>query len=174
MYVVQAFRPALAMFAIAAAPASNGAQDWEKADLATTRLPSSAFLELPASIREDLTRRGCTIPQPHGATHANVIKGRFTTARQTDWAVLCSIRRVSSILVFRGGSPSAVAELAAQPDLGYLRVISEGEIGYSRALGVADAGFIRLHYERYGGRKPPPLDHDGIDDGFNESGSSVW
>jgi len=164
----------VAAMAIIAALVSSGAQDWDKADLATTRLPPSAFPELPASIQKDLTRRGCTIPQPHGDAHANVIKGRFTSAGQTDWAVLCSIRRVSSILVFRGGSPSAVVALAPQQDLGYLRVVIPGVIGYSRALGIAHADFIRVHYQWYGGPKPPPLDHDGIDDAWAESASAVW
>jgi hypothetical protein len=47
-------------------------------------------------------------------------------------------------------------------------------IGYSRGLGVADADFIRVHHQRYGGPKPPPLDHDGIDDIAIEKGSLVW
>jgi len=162
------------IFALAAALSSNGAQDWEKADLAINRLPPSAFPELPASVGRELVRRGCTIPQPHGVAHANVIKGRFTAAGQTDWAVLCSIRRVSSILVFRGGSPPAVAELAPQPYVGLLRVTEPGVIGYSRDLTVADADSIRIHYERHGGPKPPPLDHDGIEDSFLESASIVW
>ena len=164
----------VAVMAIIAGLWSGGAQDWDKADLATRRSPPSAFPELPASIQKDLTRRGCTIPQPDDATDANVIKGRFASARQTDWAVLCSIRRISSILVFRNESPSLVAELAAQPDRGSLRVIVDGVIGYSRVLGVADADFIRVHYQRYGGTKPPPLDHDGIEDAALESASVVW
>jgi hypothetical protein len=159
--------------AIATTSPSSGAQDWEKADLATARLPPSAFPELPASIQKELERRGCTIPQPFIGTHQNVISGRFTSAKQTDWAVLCSVKRRSSILVFRPGS-AAVAELAEQPDSGALQMIGGGAIGYSRALGVADAEFIRVHHERYGGRKPPPLDHDGIDDVFVEKGSTVW
>lgn len=163
----------VAAMAIVAGLASGGAQDWEKADLATTRLPPSAFPELPASIQKELARRGCTIPQPFHASHENVISGRFTSARQTDWAVLCSIKRTSSILVFRNGSIAAVAELAAQPDVGALQVISDGVVGYSRALGVADADFIRVHHQRYGGPKPPPLDHDGIDDIAIEKGSVV-
>jgi hypothetical protein len=102
-----------------------------------------------------------------------VIRGRFTSATQTDWAVLCSIKRRSSILVFRNGSTTAVAELAAAPDFDSLQMIGDGAIGYSRALGVADADFIRVHYQRYGGPNPPPLDHDGIDDVFIEKGSVV-
>jgi hypothetical protein len=53
--------------------ALGGAQNWVKADLATTRLLPSAFPELPSPIQKELERRGCTIPQPQGATHANVI-----------------------------------------------------------------------------------------------------
>jgi hypothetical protein len=152
---------------------ASGAQDWEKADLATTRLPPSAFSEVPASIQKELVRRGCTIPQPFHATHQNVIKGRFTSAKQIDWAVLCSIKGTSSILVFRNGSTAAVDVLAAEPDRGALQVINVGVIGYSRMLGVADADFIRVHHQRYGGPKPPPLDHDGIDDIAVEKGSVV-
>ena len=153
--------------------AAHEAQDWAKADLATTRMPPSAFPELPDPIQEDLTRRGCTIPQPFTGTHQNVIRGRFTSAKQTGWAVLCSIKRRSSILVFRIGSTTAVAELAADQDSDSLQVIGDGAIGYSRALGVADADFIRVHYQRYGGPKPPPVDHDGINDLFIEKGSVV-
>jgi len=82
---------------------------------------------------------------------------------------------VSSILVFRGGSPAAVAELAREPDLTYLQVVDVGDVvGYSRALGVADAKYIREHHRQYGGPKPPRLDHDGINDIFIEKGSVVW
>ena len=166
-------RAFVAAMAVIAGITSGGTQEWEKADLATTRLAPSAFPELPAPIRKDLARRGCTIPQPFNATHVNVISGRFTSAKQTDWAVLCSIKRTSSILVFRSGSPAAVAELASQPDLSALQVVSTGVVGYSRALGVANADFIRVHHQRYGGPKPPPLDHDGINDIFIEKGSVV-
>jgi hypothetical protein len=150
-------------------------QDWARADQATRRLAPSAFVRLPAAVRAELERRGCTIPQPFSATQpANVITGRFTSTAGTDWAVLCSRQRTSSILVFRGGSASAVAEIASHPDINFLQAIGGGVIGYSRALGVADAKYIQDHHERYGGPKPPPLDHEGINDIFVEKGSSVW
>jgi hypothetical protein len=154
--------------------ASSGAQDWNAADRATRRLAASAFAGLPPAIDKELVRRGCTIPQPFTAARpANVIRGRFTSATQTDWAVLCSIRRTSSILVFPNGSASGVVELAAEPDINSLQEIGNGAIGYSRTLGVADPRFIRDQYERYGGPKPPPLDHDGINDIFIGKGSLV-
>jgi hypothetical protein len=154
-------RAFVAAMVVVAALASGGAQDWEKADRATIRLPPGSFRELPALIQTELVRRGCTIPQPFGGAHQNVIKGRFTSATQTDWAVLCLIRRTSSILVFRSGSVATIVALAALPDSG------------SRVLGVADADFIRVHHQRYGGPALPPLDHDGIDDGEFEKGSLV-
>jgi hypothetical protein len=120
---------------------------------------------------KELMRRGCTIPQPFHATRQNVISGRFSSAKQIDWAVLCSIKRTSSILVFRNGSAAAVDVLPARPDVAALRLIDAGVIGYLRGLGVADAEFIRVHHQRYGGPKPPPLDHDGLNDIFIEKGS---
>jgi len=153
-----------------------GAQ-WQRADRATARLSPSAFRDLPASIHNELLRRGCTIPQaafwrpePH-----NVIRGAFTAAGQEDIAVLCSRNRVSSILVFRGGSIESVAELARKPDSAFLQVAgAQQEIAFSRTIGVADADYIRRHYEWYGGPKPPPLDHAGINDAFTEKASVVW
>ena len=56
---------------------------------------------MPANLVQDLQRRGCTIPQEHFTKEPhNVIRGEFAKPGQTDWAVLCSINRVSSILVY--------------------------------------------------------------------------
>jgi len=102
------------------------------ADLQVTRLGPSAFPELPRNIRRELERRGCTIPQvwedrkPH-----NVIKGEFTRKGQTDWAVLCSLNRVSSILIFQNA----------------MNVVSEDEVWlcyYSAFLLVSIRGFRLL------------------------------
>ena len=65
----------------------------------------------------ELQRRGCTIPQtaftkkPH-----NVIRGEFAKPGQTDWALLCSIKGVSTILVFWNGSEKNPAEIAKMED----------------------------------------------------------
>jgi hypothetical protein len=152
------------------------AQDWDSADRATKRLGPAMFVELPAGIRLELVRRGCTIPQPFTAKGPeNVIKGRFTSASQTDWAVLCARQRRSAILVFRGGVASDAAELAAEADVTSLQTIDgNGTIGYSRTIAVATSRYIQDHYRRYGGPKPPPLDHEGINDVFIEKASVVW
>ncbi|MGH9159190.1 MAG: hypothetical protein ACRD2X_04305 [Vicinamibacteraceae bacterium] len=152
-------------------------QEWDRADLATVRLLPSTFAHLPGKVRVELERRGCTIPQTFlGGSPHNVVRGRFTAHEQLDWAILCSVNRSSSILVFRGGSPSEVAEIATSPDAAYLQVISElAEIGFSRAIGTVDAKYIREHHQEYGGPEPPTvLDHEGIDDAFAEKASVVW
>jgi hypothetical protein len=151
-------------------------QDWQAADAATIRLNPSSFPELPMSVRRYLERRGCGIPQAFSskAPH-NVVRGRFTSSTQTDIAVLCSKARVSTVLVFRGGTTSAVAQLAQRSDETFLQVVDAGGVvGYSRALAVATPSYIREHYAAYGGPKPPPMDHDGINDMFLEKASVVW
>jgi hypothetical protein len=146
-----------------------------RADAATVRLDPSRFASLPPPLKAELHRRGCTIPQvfadrrPH-----NVVRGHFKTRHQVDWAVLCSRRRTSSILIFWGGDPKVFSELAERPDADFLQVVNAGEIGFSRAIGIASAKFIRDHHQQFGGPKPPPLTHDGIDDAFVGKASTVW
>ena len=154
--------------------ASGSPQDFEKADLTTKRLAPAIFASLPLGIRRNLETRGCTIPQAFTANRpGNVIRGRFTSAAATDWAALCSVNRVSSILVFRGGSVSSVAELATFPDSTFLQVVGpNAAIGYSRTIVAATAGYIRERNRN--NPQLPRLDHDGINDLFVEKGSSVW
>jgi hypothetical protein len=156
--------------------ASMVSQNWKRADAATVRLKPSAFVDLSTQIREELERRGCMVPQS-SAKHAphNVVRGHFTTAAQVDVGVLCSKGQISSILVFLGGAPTSVAEVATRRDADFLQVIGPGGIvGYSRFIAVANAKYIHNHYDRYGGTKPPLLDHDGINDGADGKASIVW
>ena len=141
--------------------------DWDKAASEIRRLPASAFPELPAVIRGDLDRRQCTIPQAYGYPRAhNVIRGSFTAKGQADWAVLCSQGGESTILVFKGGSIESVSQLAKGPDKNLLQVVGEGKIGYSRLISPVNGGSIVRYYREFGGPKPPPIDHEGIEDSF--------
>ena len=111
------------------------ATDWAKADHAVVRLLPSHFPQLPVAIRQELTRRSCTIPQVWGDRKpSNVVQGMFIRQGELDWAVLCSVNRVSSILVFRNTSPIVFADLASQPDLNFLQGEGGDQIGYSRGL----------------------------------------
>jgi hypothetical protein len=102
-----------------------------------------------------------------------VIHGHFISATATDWAVLCSRLRRSSVLVFRGGGVTKVDELAAEDDAGRLQVTGPARIGYSRGIFAASAKDIREHNPNP--ENPlPVLDHDGIHDAFIEKGSVIW
>jgi hypothetical protein len=148
--------------------------DWRRADEATVRLAPNAIADLPLALRSALEERGCTIPQPYnsGGQKKNVITGEFTSAGQTDWAVLCSRQKRSAILLFRGGRFDQVDSLAEEPDAQYLQVVDNGrEIGYSRLITVATPAMMRRHVSK------GPLraaDHDGIEDMFLGKASVVW
>jgi hypothetical protein len=146
---------------------------FEAADLKVLRLKPSEFPELPKSLQVELQRRGCTIPQVPIKKRNNVIKGEFAKPGQTDWAVLCSIRRVSSLLVFWNGSGSDVSEIRKAPDIGYLQTAGGGKVEYSWGIDPVGEQYIVEHSERYPGPKPPPLDHEGINDAFVGKASVV-
>ncbi len=139
-----------------------------------TRLPPSAFPELPAPISAELARRSCTIPQVPGiAGPHNVIHGSFAAPGRTDWAVLCSVNDTSSILIFWNGSPSNPASIESQNDAMRMQSDAQGKMVYSRQIAIAGKAFILEHYKAYGGPKPPPIDHQGIDDRFVGKASEV-
>ena len=141
--------------------------DWERADREIRRLSPDAFPQLSVNLVQDLQRRGCTIPQEHFTKQQhNVIRGEFAKPGQTDWAVLCSINRVSSILVYWNGSEKNPAEIGKGEDQGRLQTLGGSTIGYSRLLSPVGAKSILAYYADFGGTKPPPIDHLGIEDAF--------
>jgi hypothetical protein len=149
-----------------------------KLDLAErqiVRLPPASFPELPGKVVRELERRGCTIPQdPFTKKPHNVVKGEFAKPGQTDWAILCSVKGVSSILVFWSGSEQNVSGIAPMEDRNFLQGITADEVAFSRAIGAVGKDFIMRHYQAYGGPAPPPIDHQGIDDAFLEKASVTW
>ena len=147
---------------------------WQYAEMAIKRLSPVAFPQLPKAIIKSLQKRGCRIPQaddfpePH-----NVIRGQFANPKQNDWAVLCSRKHKSSILIFWNASTTSVSELATSPDLGWMQGTGENRIGYSRAIAPANKKDILDHFKSYGGAKPPPINHFGINDAFVGKASSI-
>jgi hypothetical protein len=59
-------------------------------------------------------------------------------------------------------------------DRNFLQGITANEIGFSRGITPVRKDFIMRHYDAYGGLKPPPIDHQGIDDAFIEKASVTW
>lgn len=85
-------------------------------DRQVTRLPPSAFTQVPTEIRRELKRRGCTIPQlSSGKKPQNVIKGEFIGKGRADWAVLCSLNGSSRILIFTNASGREPLERRRMP-----------------------------------------------------------
>jgi hypothetical protein len=148
---------------------------WEKANREVVRLAPSSFSQLPKTVRQELERRSCTIPQAWGAHQpGNVINGEFLKKGQKDWAVLCSVRLKSWILVLPAGSPQTAFKLAEEEDLDMLQGVGDGKIGYAREITPVDEAFIREHSQTNDGPKPPPIDHLGINDAFAEKASVVY
>ena len=148
--------------------------EWDKANREVVRLAPSTFKQLPRELIQELERRRCTVPQVWGSRlPSNVIRGEFLKRGQSDWAVLCSVNMKSSILVFAGGSPRSPMTIAELEDLNVLQSVAEGQIGYSRQIMPVDEKYILDHYRAYGGPKPPPIDHLGINDAFVGKASVV-
>lgn len=147
----------------------------EAAERSVVRLSPDEFADLPAEVAADLKKRGCTIPQSFGNKEKhNVIKGSFTERAGEDLAVLCSRGGSSAILVYRKGEAEPAATLAEAGDADFMQTIDEdGRTGFSRAIGPADADFIKRRHEEYGGPEPPELTHAGINDAFVEKASTV-
>ena len=162
-----------AVFAVMVMSACR-AETGREADAYRPHLEPGAFVELSSEIRGALERRGCTIPQTYrDSTPHNVLRGRFTSPEQMDVAVLCATDSTTAVLVFRGGSDTSVVELAVQPHVDD-RAPGDTVFWHSRAIASADSTYIRVRYERYGGPKPPEIDHEGINDIFVEKASVVW
>jgi hypothetical protein len=134
---------------------------------AIRELPISEFSQLPEAARQDLQSRGCTVPQSSASGEtANVIRGHFRDSQHTDWAVLCDLPRAggSMLLVFWTGKPPAAT------------VVTSSKRSYENCwTDIAPVGraFIVEHYRAYGGPKPPPVDHQGINTGC-EKASQVF
>jgi len=148
-------------------------QALEIADQQVLRLSPVAFPDLPKNLLADLQHRGCLVPQvPPAKQRHNVIKGEFSKRGQTDWAILCSVEGVSSILVFWNGSASSPARIGEAKDVDFLQDSGTGFV-YSREITPVDRDYTLRHYQTYGGPKPPPVDHQGINDAFVQKGSVI-
>jgi hypothetical protein len=128
-------------------------------------LPVSSFPQLPPSVAEGLSDKGCMIPQTYEAHEPeNVIHGSFEKAGSSDWAVLCSVRGVTTLYVFFQSDLSHPAALRRQPDDKWLGV--EWSFAYGSAWGILTVPPLTMP------RTDNP-DHDGIQDAFVEQSSVI-
>src|SRR5580704_5842386 len=132
----------------------------------TAQGPEKRHGDLPANLKTALFERsGCVFPARSGNDKAlNVIRGEFGRKRTTDWAMLCRRGRETTLLVVLNvnQSESEAAELLKTVD-------GDGQyLSGNRRIIPVDKTFIVAHCQSADG-KLPPIDHQGILDGFDGS-----
>jgi hypothetical protein len=128
-------------------------------------LPVSSFPQLPLNVVDMLNRRGCTIPQTYEAHHPeNVVHASFAQAGSSDWAVLCSVKGMVTLLVFFDGDTGQPIVLASSPESERLQTHDpSGVLGFNWGI---DPATPRQVHEAQSGMKhrPAQVDHDALAD----------
>jgi len=135
------------------------------------RVAPDSLPKVPGTVRRDLVRRGCLVPQPYDARKpTNVAHGAFTAPKVSEWAILCSAHDTSEILIYRvSGSADLrpIDSLERAADLAWMQRISDTQWGFSRLLGTLPLDRIRTWRRDDAGRSiPRPIDHDAIEQTF--------
>jgi len=148
---------------------------WDIADTKVTRQPPGAFPNLPGGVAKELEKRGCTIPQVFLGGNGNAIKGYFIRKGQEDWAVLCSINRVSSIMIFEDGEIKNIHEIEKSPDKDWLQTtgIKELPIGFSREISIESEDGMRYRIKESGALVDADSIHEGIEEFFVNKASEI-
>jgi hypothetical protein len=143
------------------------------------RLPPSAFAQLPDGVRRDLAARACWIPQPsHARVSQNVVRGAFTAAGRREWAVICSVRDTSQILIYRSGpahTARVVDSLARAADRHWVEEMADGQWGYGRLIRTLPPRLVRRWRADLDGHPiPQPIDHDALELVFIEKAAEAF
>jgi len=122
-----------------------------RSDAKVRLLPPSAFPELPANLVDELKHRGCQIPQLEKHKRSNAIQGEFLKSGQADWAVLCTSKKDTSLLVFQNGSTQQVVAIETRPN------------GFSQwSIESIDAPFLIQWQAVWFNKRSVAVDHQGI------------
>lgn len=132
----------------------------------------TAFSELPVNLVADLQRRHCKIPQLLHEHRVNVIQGQFAKPGQSDWAALCEVGHTTEILIYWNGSEINPARIARQDDAGRYEITGNGNENI-RVISPVGRREMMTHYRHSSGPKPPPIDHQGVDDALAGKASSI-
>ena len=140
------------------------------------RISPSKFDSLPAIVREVLVTRRCLVPQPFMAkSPRNAILGSFTEKGVREWAVVCSIKDTSQILIVDAGNGAVKDSLGRSADTNWIQGMGERQWGFSRVLGVFHKELMQDWVQDDEGRPfPRPIDHDAINEGFLEKASVAY
>ncbi len=102
-----------------------------------------------------------------------MIHGEFAKPGQTDWAVLRQIGRTTSIWIFWNGSEIKPTRFASSSIESSTEFTEDGRTGNMRGISTVGKRQIMASYRLFGGTKPPPIDHQGIDDGLAGKASGI-
>ena len=123
------------------------------------RVAPDSLPKVPGTVRRDLVRRGCLVPQPYDARKpTNVAHGAFTAPKVSEWAILCSAHDTSEILIYRasgGADLRPIDSLERASDLAWMQRISDTQWGFSRLLGTLPLDRIRTWRRDDAGRSIP-------------------
>ncbi|HET8995777.1 MAG TPA: hypothetical protein VFN42_03840 [Acetobacteraceae bacterium] len=132
-------------------------------------LPVASFPELPAAVADELTRRGCLVPQTYEAHQPeNVVHGSFQQPGSSDWAVLCSVDGEVKLLVFLGSDAAAPMTIGSAAETQRVQPYPGGSaMGFNWGIDRAGAEAVR---EAQTGLRPRParIDHDALADSVVE------
>jgi hypothetical protein len=143
-------------------------------------LSPDGFPDVPKPVRDSLVSRHCRIPVP-GAYRANAITGAFTAKGTVEWAVLCSVRDTSQILILNGSNGVVVDSLNKSADSGWIQSNGNNTWLFSRMIDVVPMSRLNVvpidttseDVVYYGAFLPRPIDHDGIDEAFVDKASTT-
>jgi hypothetical protein len=133
------------------------------------RVSSDAYTAAPATIRADLKRQHCELPETQHweQTRLNIVPGHFGDRAQNDWAAICIASDGSTrVVVFWGKLAPCPAEIR---DGWALRThFPAGEAG-SIYLLAAPAKQILEYRKFFGDAHDNPVIHEGIEVGGDEA-----
>ena len=151
---------------------------WTSAEKEIKRVKSIMFINLSDTIKAEIKKRGCLIPQLDDFFNKenvhNIVKGSFSSEKTNDFAVLCSVNGTSHIEIIWGKGKPCSEKFAFFKDKTYLQGLGENKIGFSRSISVATKESILKHQKAYGGKLPQKSAHFGIDDAFALKASVIY
>jgi len=120
--------------------------------------PHEMDAALPAKLMTQFQQLGCTAEYLRSPPRLRAIWGEFAGSQVKGWAVLCRRGRVSTLLVFLSASESEPVEF-------FTTVDGDGTHLIGRSIKPVGKTFIVDHCQS-DDAKVPPIDHQGILDGF--------
>ena len=126
-------------------------------------LPVSAFPELPVTVAERLTERGCLIPQTYQARRPeNLVSASLERPGSSDWAVLCAAKGTVTLFVFFASDLEHPTVLTTAAEKQRLQAHDlTGMMGFNWGIDPASPRQVR-DAQAAMEHRPPLLDHDAL------------